>query len=408
MELMHQPFTDQLGERLIKLLDSGNFRTLNIAVAFAKNSGVLRLKDSIEKFRKQGGKVNVFVGVDLGGTSYEALTTLLLHTDTLNVVHTESGQSFHSKIYEFLGPKDGVIVVGSHNLTAGGLWSNFEGCAITSFKIPSAEAKKCQTEMKAFFSNLYSLGKSTMAIKKQDDIEALLTNGYVIKEVVQAVRQSKAAKKGGNGTKLFGGGTKPNIPKLSKSPQKPLKKPSRSQATSVPAPKINVGNTIWFETRSMTGGSRNILDLSMKSLVTRGNPAGTKFDLGDPKFMRGGVEFFGLNPANTGQTRNITINFDGVDYSGNTILFPSGAKANGTWRLQIKGISSSQVKITDAFKSKYGKDYLVDKIITFTEVAAGYFFMSVFPTTQLVNFEAGSQILARNGATTNARKLGII
>src|SRR3546814_12765764 len=61
----------------------------DLAVAFAKNSGVLRVKNALENFRKSGGIVNVYVGVDLGGTSYEALTALLLYTDTLNVVHSE-------------------------------------------------------------------------------------------------------------------------------------------------------------------------------------------------------------------------------------------------------------------------------------------------------------------------------
>jgi HKD family nuclease len=81
MELMNQPFTGQLGNRLIKLLDSPDYHTLNMAVAFAKNSGVLRIKDSLEKFRERGGRVNVYVGVDLGVTSYEALSALLLCTD---------------------------------------------------------------------------------------------------------------------------------------------------------------------------------------------------------------------------------------------------------------------------------------------------------------------------------------
>ena len=92
MELMNQPFTGQLGDRLIELLDSTDFLTLNVAVAFAKNSGVLRIKDSLERFRERGGIVNAYVGVDLGGTSYEALTALLLLCDSLNVVHSETGQ----------------------------------------------------------------------------------------------------------------------------------------------------------------------------------------------------------------------------------------------------------------------------------------------------------------------------
>ncbi len=114
MELMNQPFTGQLGNRLIELLDTSDYHTLNIVVAFAKNSGVLRLKDALERFRERGNKVNVYVGVDLGGTSYEALTTLLLHTDTLRVVHAEKGQTFHPEIYQFVGQNKGLMVVGSN------------------------------------------------------------------------------------------------------------------------------------------------------------------------------------------------------------------------------------------------------------------------------------------------------
>lgn len=61
-----------------------------------------------------------------GITSYEALTVLLLHSDSLNVVHSEKWQTFHSKIYQFVGSDKGLLIVGSQNLTYGGLWSNFE------------------------------------------------------------------------------------------------------------------------------------------------------------------------------------------------------------------------------------------------------------------------------------------
>ena len=126
MELMNQPFTGQLGNRLIELLASPDYHTLNIVVAFAKNSGILRIKDSLERFRERGGIVNAYVGVDLGGTSYEALTALLLHSNSLNVVHSENAQTFHVKIYQLLGKDKGLMIVGSHNLTGGGLWTNFE------------------------------------------------------------------------------------------------------------------------------------------------------------------------------------------------------------------------------------------------------------------------------------------
>ncbi|QWC57664.1 hypothetical protein F7D01_11755 [Erythrobacter sp. 3-20A1M] len=414
MELMNQPFSGQLGDRLIEFLESGEFHTLNIAVAFAKNSGVLRVKNALENFRKSGGVVNVYVGVDLGGTSYEALTALLLYTDTLNVVHSEKGQTFHPKIYHFLGNSKGLLVVGSHNLTGGGLWTNFESSTLIPLEGSNASVAQLQGSMDDFFARLNSLGESIMPIGAQKDVESLLQNGYVIKEVAEQVRQSKAAKKAGVQKRLFGYGVNAKLPHLPKPIGQGATTPSPAPTltptptTSALVPDEAIGRTIWFETRSMTGGSRNILDLSMKSLVTRGDPSGTSFDLGDPTFMRGGVEFFGLNPANTNQTKDITLNFDGVDYVGNTILFPTGNNANGTWRLQIKGVSPSQVKITDAFRAKGEDFYLVKKIITFTEIDPGYFFMSVFPEADLPNFEAASQILARNGATTNARQLGII
>lgn len=295
MELMNQPFTGQLGNRLIELLDVPDYHTLNIAVAFAKNSGVLRIKDALERFRKRGGKVNAYVGVDLGGTSYEALTALLRHTDSLNVVHTEKGQTFHAKIYQFVGKDKGLVVVGSHNLTGGGLWTNFESSVLISVGGPSANEGELLSGLKDYLGELSSLKDSFMSIGGQEDIDKLLQNGYVFKEVAEQVRRAKAATQTGSGERLFGNGAPAKLPSIAIS-----KKEKTASDSVAPAKPISItldeeGETIWFETKSMTGGSRNILDLSKRSLVERGDPKGTRFDLGDPRFMRGGVEFFGLN-----------------------------------------------------------------------------------------------------------------
>lgn len=157
----------------------------------------------------------------------------------------------------------------------------------------------------------------------------------------------------------------------------------------------------------MTGGSRNILDLSMKSLVELGDPTGTAFDIGTGKFMRGAVEFFGQNPGNIHETKDVTIRFEGIDFAGNTILFPTGDNANGTWRLQIKGVSLSGSKITNIIKSK-GRDYLINKIITFAKIQPDHYSMAVFPDSEIDKFKAASQILGRNGKTKNAKLLGVL
>ena len=212
MELMNQPFNGQLGNRLIELLDSSDYHTLNIAVAFAKNSGVLRIKDSLEKFREREGKVNVYVGVDLGGTSYEALTALLLHTDSLNVVHSENGQTFHPKIYQFVGEEKGVVVIGSHNLTAGGLWTNFESSVLIPVVGSEANEVALLKGLDEYIENLSSLKDSFMSIGAQDDIDKLLQNGYIFKEVTEQVRRAKAATQDGTQERLFGNGAPAQLP----------------------------------------------------------------------------------------------------------------------------------------------------------------------------------------------------
>ena len=414
MELMNQPFSGQLGDRLIELLDSADYHTLNVAVAFAKNSGVLRVKDAFSHFRERGGSVNVYVGVDLGGTSYEALTTLRLHTDSLNVVHSERGQTFHSKIYQFSGEKSGLLVVGSHNLTAGGLWTNFESSVHIPIDGEKAAEAKMSKEMGDYFQELAGLATSFMPITSQDEIERLLDEGYVTKEVADRVRRASDAKRDGSKERLFGNVAPAKLPRLTSTKQEGQTE-TKVASPEVPTPTdtatVNAedsNQTIWFETREMTGGSRNILDLSKKSLVESGNPTGTPFDLGEAGFMRGGVEFFGLNPTATDQTANITIHFKGQDYLENTILYPEGNNANGTWRLQIKGKNSSSQKITDAFRTEGRANYLVRKIVTFTKVTDDYYYLSVFPDSDLEEFKEASNIVARNGSSRNARFLGLI
>lgn len=242
----------------------------------------------------------------------------------------------------------------------------------------------------------------------QDDIEKLLRSGYLLKEVSQKIREAKAAKREGTGERLFGNGAPAKLPRVVVPTTEDTAPVPPTPSTAISVPGDDEGDTLWFETKEMTGGSRNILDLSKRSLVVRGDPEGTRFDLGDPKIMRGAVEFFGINPDDTDQVKDITLNFEGVDYEENTILYPDGDNKNGTWRIQIKGVGLLEEKITDAFRAKGSVEYLVRKVVTFTRIRDDYYFMSVFPATDIGDFEAVSRILARNGVAGNARRLGLL
>lgn len=413
MELMNQPFTGQLGNRLIELLESSDYHTLNIVVAFAKNSGVLRLKDSIEKFRARGGIVNIYVGIDMHVTSYEALTALLLHTDSLNVVHSEKSQTFHSKIYQFLGKDKGMMIVGSNNLTAGGLWTNFESSVIIPIEGVIANSTLTMG-LENHIGQLSSLEDSFMSIGAQDDIEKLLQNGYVFKEVAERVRLAIAAKQDNPQVRLFGNGVPAKLPGIT------MPKESTAPAESNSTPSSNEDQVFWIATGAMTSESRNILDLSKKSEVKYGDPTDTLFDLGEKKFMRGTVEFFGLNPIAIKQIKYITLNFEGVDYRDSKVFYPVGNRKNGSWRIQIHGESSSDVKITEVFRDLNAAEgeryndkgvllrYLQFKVITFTKIRSDYYIMSVSPESELENFKAASRVLAINGISPSSKEIGIL
>ena len=75
MAIINQPFQGQLGE-ILKNEITNNYSSFTIFSAFAKNSGVLRFKNAFEEHKKNGGKTTAFIGIDLDGTSYEALLNL--------------------------------------------------------------------------------------------------------------------------------------------------------------------------------------------------------------------------------------------------------------------------------------------------------------------------------------------
>ena len=127
-ELLNQPFDGQLGDILIEKLN-GNYNKCVIVSAFAKNSGVLRMKPALEQFRQRGGVIEAYIGVDAHGTSYEAALNLFNLCNRLFIVHSESNSTtFHSKVYILSNDENTWIAVGSNNLTGGGLWTNIESC----------------------------------------------------------------------------------------------------------------------------------------------------------------------------------------------------------------------------------------------------------------------------------------
>ena len=162
---------------------------------------------------------------------------------------------------------------------------------------------------------------------------------------------------------------------------------------------------MWFETREMTGGSRNILDLSMLGNIMRGTGDGTKYQTDKDSTVLGSVVFFDVDPNNTAVEKDVTINYNARDYSGCTIkMHQSGANPNGSWRIQLKGETAFGDKLTTAEDGKW----FVHKIIVLEKIRTDYYVMSVLPESELDILKSESIFVARNGRTPTSKQYGLL
>lgn len=118
-------------------LGDAAYNTCWIIVAFARLSGVARLLPQIRNWRSRGHRIEAIVGIDRFGTSREALQVMLDELDAVYITRTaDESCTFHPKMYLFEGPRRARGIVGSHNLTAGGLETNFEGGVVMDLELP--------------------------------------------------------------------------------------------------------------------------------------------------------------------------------------------------------------------------------------------------------------------------------
>jgi len=136
---------DRLGDYLKQQLgyDSGwiQFRA---GVAFVKRSGLQHLLPELADFAARA-EVKMSVGVDLAGSSEEALQSLLdtvvANGGEIWIFHNDDSThpTFHPKVYLFKKPGLALLIVGSGNLTSGGLFSNYEAGIALELDLKGAE-----------------------------------------------------------------------------------------------------------------------------------------------------------------------------------------------------------------------------------------------------------------------------
>jgi HKD family nuclease len=199
--LIHHPNgPNRLGDLLIQNLSGSKWTHFQAAVAFVKTSGVKHIKTPLQGFLAKG-TARICAGVDLAGTSIEGLTELLEALGAKGegwVFHNEAQSTFHPKVYLFSNATHAECLIGSGNLTEGGLFTNYE--AFVHLELD--RAKPADAELLARIETLLGEWMDTVpgtSLKLSASvIKDLAEAGYLLTEaqIREASSEVKAKTKG--------------------------------------------------------------------------------------------------------------------------------------------------------------------------------------------------------------------
>ena len=129
-------------------------RNVDIAVAFAMDSGVRMLWEHLRDVLDRGGRVRIVTGDYMGVTQPEALLKLLDLQGDMHLRVFESGNtSFHPKAYIVIdGNESGTAFVGSSNLSRSALQSGVEW----NYRVIAAQQYQGFAAVTAAFEELFS------------------------------------------------------------------------------------------------------------------------------------------------------------------------------------------------------------------------------------------------------------
>ncbi len=252
-----QPSNAEMGEIIKELLSSQDpfYNKVWLVSAFANAQAIQRIAPNILEAKERGSSINIVVGFDVNSTSAEALKRInSLEVNSFLVHNARGGHTFHPKVYLFESVSRAEILVGSNNLTDGGLYTNYEASTRTTFDFPSDNDEYAQvfTSLEAY---LHPAG-ITSKVLTSELIEILVKRGDVPteKEIRKSLAKTlKTKKKVGLPKSPFGVEKIKRPPKLKKSTKKPSATTKTKIATVIKPVQIsnmpNLGGLLWQKTK---------------------------------------------------------------------------------------------------------------------------------------------------------------
>jgi hypothetical protein len=156
--------------------------SLQFAVAWVNAEGAGLLLDAVAT---QMSKLEATIGINNQGTTVEGMLRLLDACAGLRVLYQHPMVTFHPKAYCFDDEASGTLLVGSSNLTAGGLDTNFE--ASLALELTPALRDQWTTFWAGLKAHSFSI-----EITSESDVERLYKGGYVALEATIRAQRRRA------------------------------------------------------------------------------------------------------------------------------------------------------------------------------------------------------------------------
>ena len=187
VEGLFSPDGATLGDRIHRELSSSAWNAVKVAVAFAKISGVKHLYQALDRFgTTRPGAMSFSIGIDHGGSSIEAVaalnTLVKKNGGGLWVVHNPQGNpspTFHPKVWLFSSENEQrLLLLGSGNLTQGGLRSNYEA----SLAVAAHATDQVITDAEMFFDHITDAQQPEVVLATDRVLQDLHDDGQLPSE----------------------------------------------------------------------------------------------------------------------------------------------------------------------------------------------------------------------------------
>ncbi|MFP3122814.1 DEAD/DEAH box helicase family protein [Ectobacillus funiculus] len=161
-------YTSHLGEEVVRYIERSS--TIYILTSFIMRSGVRLLQSALQQAAERGADIKICTGDYLYITQPEGLEGLLgIHSNLEVRIFQSEGVSFHPKAYIFAEEKEGMLFVGSSNLSKSALRNGVEWSLGMNRGAEEATFEKAVEEFMRLHNhdNTVSLNEETLKSYKQ-------------------------------------------------------------------------------------------------------------------------------------------------------------------------------------------------------------------------------------------------